>query len=183
MKKYLITTGLLFALMLELLAYNPHHRNNRVVIKEKRGHNQVYVVKEKRGRKVKVLPVGYSTVVYGGRDYYYHQGRFYNGYNGAYVAIAPPIGIHVRILPSGYRKIIIGGNPFFYFSGTYYRQIGDEYETVEPAKGTLVPELPMDDVEKVIIDGQTYYEYDKVLYKPVVTESGVQYEVAGQLDN
>ena len=48
--------------------------------------------------------------------------------------------------------------------------------------GTIVPELPEDDVEKVMIDDKTYLEYDGVLYKEIPTETGLQYEVIGQLE-
>lgn len=155
-----------------------------VVVKEPRRYSRtkVVVVKPRRVRTVTVLPNGYSAVMFGGRNYYYHGGSFFRLNGGVYTVIAPPIGIHIRILPVGYRRVVIGGAPYFYFEGVYYRQIGNEYETVEPTSGTRAPELPMDDVDKVTIDGQTYYEYDQVLYKPVVTDNGVQYEVAGKLD-
>jgi hypothetical protein len=47
----------------------------------------------------------------------------------------------------------------------------------------VVPELPENDVEVVTIDGETYYEFDDILYKPLVTKEGVQYEVVGRLDD
>ena len=59
----------------------------------------------------------------------------------------------------------------------------NEYEVVEPSVGTVVPELPENDVEVVTIDGETYYEFDDILYKPLVTKEGVQYEVVGRLDD
>ncbi len=78
---------------------------------------------------------------------------------------------------------MFGAVPHFYYMGTYYRQNNnEEYETVEPAVGAIVPELPDHDVDEVTIDGKTFFEYDNVLYKSVVTNDGVQYEVVGKLD-
>ncbi len=65
--------------------------------------------------------------------------------------------------------------------GTYYREVGSEYEAVEPVVGTIVPELPEDNVDEITIDGQTYYEYDDMLYKAIVTSTGIEYEVVGKL--
>ena len=73
--------------------------------------------------------------------------------------------------------------PHYYYRGVYYRQVNNEYEVVEPSVGTVVPELPENDVEVVTIDGETYYEFDDILYKPLVTKEGVQYEVVGRLDD
>jgi hypothetical protein len=162
------------------------HNRNRGVVVVKETHyfprNKVVVVKARRVRTTRSLPLGLSAIKFGGRVYYYNGGTFYGLYGGAYTVIAPPIGIRVRILPVGYRRIFIGGAPYFYYSGVYYRAVDDEYETIEPTSGTIVPELPQDDVDKVSVDGQTYYEYDKILYKPIVTDNGVQYQVAGKLD-
>jgi hypothetical protein len=145
--------------------------------------NRVVVVRSRPVRTVTVLPVGYTTIVYRNRNYYHHAGYFYRYNNNIYTVIAPPMGIRVKVLPVGYRTFVVGGVTRYYYGGVYYTQVADEYETSEPVIGTIVPELPMDDVEEVTIDGQTYYAYDDILYKSVVTKDGVQYEVAGKLDD
>lgn len=180
----------------------PHNHNGNVVRKEKmvQVHNgrgdakvmktttvktysrvNVKIVKQRNVNVIQSLPIGYSTVTFGGRNLFYHGGRYYNAVGNSYSLIAAPIGLRVRILPIGYRRIFIGAVPHYYYGGVYYRQIGDEYEAVEPSVGTIVPELPTDNVEEVIIDGQTLYEYDNFLYKSIVTRKGVQYEVVGKL--
>jgi Family of unknown function (DUF6515) len=141
----------------------------------------VKVVKQRNVNVVQTLPIGYSTVTFGGRNLYYHGGRYYNSVGNTYSVIAAPIGLRVKVLPVGHRRIFIGAVPHYYYGGVYYRQTGDEYEAVEPSVGTIVPELPTDNVEEVVIDGQTLYEYDNVLYKSIVTKRGVQYEVVGKL--
>jgi hypothetical protein len=67
--------------------------------------------------------------------------------------------------------------------GTFYREAGKEYEAVEPTVGAVVPDLPEHNVEEVTIDGKTFYEYDHILYKSIVTEDGLKYEVVGKLDD
>ena len=144
--------------------------------------NRVVVVKKRQYRTIAALPVGHTTISFRGRNYFYDAGFYYNYIGNTYSLIAPPMGIRIKILPPNHHKIFINRVPHFYYMGAYYKQIGDEYEIVEPAVGTVVPELPADDVDEVTIDGLAFYEYDNVLYKSVVTESGVQYEVAGKVN-
>jgi hypothetical protein len=143
---------------------------------------RVTVVKQRTVRMFQTLPVGYASTLYGGRNFYHYGGRYY-GYSGnMYSIIGAPIGIRIRLLPAGYKRVFIGGAPHFYYSGVYYREIGNnEYEVIEPIIGTIVPELPDENVEEVMIDGQTLYEYDNILYKSIVTKDGTQYEVVGKL--
>ena len=153
----------------------------RVVVVHQYPRNRVVIVKQRNVRIVKVLPVGYTTISYGGRNYYNQGGYFYNYYGGNYTIIAAPIGLRSRVLPIGYRRIFIGGAPRYYYRGVYYKQVNNEYETIEPSVGTIVPELPDVNVDEVTIDGKPYYEYDNMLYKSVNTESGVQYEVVSKI--
>jgi hypothetical protein len=97
--------------------------------------------------------------------------------------IVAPRGLRVGFLPLGNRSLLIHNIPHYYYAGTYYRAVGNEYEVVQPSIGTVVPELPEDNVEEITIDGQSYLEYDDVLYKTVVTTTGIQYEVVGRLDD
>lgn len=163
--------------------YNRPYNNTKVVSVNHYSRNKVVVVHPRKVRTVTVLPTGYTTVVYGKKNYYCHGGYYYHYHSGIYRAVPPPFGFRIGFLPIGYRTIYINTVPHYYYGGVYYRQVNNEYEVVEPATGTLVPELPQDDVEEVSIDGQTYFEYDDILYKPVVTKEGVQYEVVGRLDD
>jgi hypothetical protein len=142
----------------------------------------ITVVKQRNVRMFQTLPDGYSSTIFGGRNFYHYGGRYY-GYSGnMYSMVAAPIGIHLRLLPVGTRRVFIDGVPHSYYAGVYYRGIGgNEYEVVEPSIGTIVPELPDDNVEEVMLNGQRLYEYDHILYKSVVTKNGVQYEVVGKL--
>ncbi len=141
------------------------------------------VVVKPRVRVVNVLAADRTRIVYRNRPYYYQGGRYYHYVNNSYTIIAPPRGIRIRILPVGYRTVIVGNAQNYYYMGAYYRPIGNEYETFDPNVGTIVPDLPQDDVEEIMIDGQTYYECNDILYKPIGTLNGTEYEVVGKLND
>jgi len=145
--------------------------------------NKVVVVNHRNGRSVTMLPAGHNKIVYKGRNYFYHAGYFYHHTGKKYWVIRPPFGIRIHVLPVGYHTVYFGTVPYYYYRGIYYHPVENEFETVEPDSGTVVPELPEDDVEKVTIDGKTYYKYDDVLYKQIVTDSGIQYQVVGKIDD
>lgn len=156
------------------------HPNARKTVRVyKYPRNKVVVVKHRRIHTVSVLPVGHTTIVFKGNKYFHHNGLFYSLAGSHYAVVIPPIGLRVKLLPPGYKKVIIAGNPHFYCMGVYYKQVNDEYETVEPEAGTIVSELPENNVEKITIDGQPYYELDGMLYKSI---DGKQYEMVGKLD-
>jgi hypothetical protein len=162
-----------------------HSRNRRTVVVRRPAfsRSRVVVVRPRRFRTVSVLPVGCITYNHRRRDYYFHNGLYYQGAPSGFAVVAAPFGLRIRVLPVGYHRVMFGAVPHFYYMGTYYRQNNnEEYETVEPSVGAIVPELPDHDVDEVTIDGKTFFEYDNVLYKSVVTNGGVQYEVVGKLD-
>jgi Family of unknown function (DUF6515) len=161
---------------------NPHQNMAEHTGLSPFSRTHITVIKQRNVKMFQNLPNGYSNVIFGGQNFYHYGGRYY-GYSGnMYTIIGAPIGIRVRLLPVGHRRILIGGVPHFYYSGVYYRDIGNsEYEVVEPTIGTIVPELPDENVEEVMIDGQKLYEYDNILYKNVMTKFGTEYEVVGKL--
>lgn len=144
---------------------------------------KVVVVRPRRVRTVAVMPAGYVTVGVAGRNYYYHNGFYHIHANNVYTVIAPPVGVRIRVLPVGYTTVVMSGAPRYYYQGAYYKQVDNEYETIEPEVGTMVASLPEDNVDEVTIDGESYYEFDNLLYKPKVTTAGTQYEVVGKLDD
>lgn len=118
-----------------------------------------------------------------GYDYSYYNGHYYRPQNGTYVIVAPPRGIRVNMIPSNFLTIMVGRRPYYYYDGVYYKQdpTVNDYEVVDPPMGAIVPELPQEDVRAVVINGKTYFEYDNILYKAVVTNEGVQYKVMGTI--
>jgi hypothetical protein len=168
--------------MVTVVQQNPQQNIAQQTALSPFSRTRLTVVKQRNVKMFQKLPNGYSSTVFGGQNFYHYGGRYY-GYSGnMYTIIGAPIGIRTRLLPVGNKRIFIGGVPHFYYSGVYYRDIGNsEYEVIDPTIGTIVPELPDDNVEEVMIDGQTFYEYNNILYKSVVTKNGVQYEVVGKL--
>ena len=142
------------------------------------------IVTNRPERRVTEIHEDHHRVSYRGIDYSYDNGRYYRVNNGVYIVTTPPRGIRVGIIPNGFLTLMVGTLPYYYYGGVYYREIDrDNYEVVDPPMGAIVPELPADDVRAVVIGGKTYFEYDNILYKTVVTSSGVQYKVIGTLDD
>ncbi|MDR3704819.1 MAG: DUF6515 family protein [Paludibacteraceae bacterium] len=166
--------------------------NNRQPVVVRGGNREVkhyprentVIVTNRPERRITEIHEDYRRVSYRGIDYSYDNGRYYRVNNGAYIVTTPPRGIRVSLIPNGFLTLMVGTLPYYYYGGVYYREIAtDNYEVVDPPMGAIVPELPADDVRAVVIGGKTYFEYDNILYKTVVTSSGVQYKVIGTLDD
>ena len=129
-------------------------------------------------------PDNHVRIHHGGYDYYYRDGLYYRFHNNRYVIAPPPRHIRVSVIPSTYFSFRIGNLAYFYSNGAYYNYdaLNSVYEVVDPPMGAIVPDLPQYDVNTVVINGKTYLEYDNVLYKAIVTGTGVRYKVMGRLD-
>ncbi len=114
------------------------------------------------------------------RNYYFHDGRYYDYNNGRYISVVPPIGFRVRNLPFGFREFVNSTRTYFYFGGLFYILLNNEYEIVDPPVGAIVYDLP-DDADRVQIEGRTYYQYNGTLYRRVVTPNGRAFKVVGKL--
>lgn len=70
---------------------------------------------------------------------------------------------------------------YFYQNGVFYVLDADgQYRVIVPPAGALVDELP-DDMEKIRIDGEVYYQVDDTIYEQVKIDGQKYYEVIGQL--
>jgi hypothetical protein len=86
--------------------------------------NNYVIVRPARGIRVKVLPVGYRTVVLGPRHYYYYYGTFYAKARGQeYVVVDPPEGAIVDALPDGYEVKTINDTEYYVLDGVYYAEV------------------------------------------------------------
>lgn len=160
-------------------------KNKPTVIKRsnpRAAQRTVYVKTPNRAHSINRIDNSYVTYRHGAYDYAYRDGVYYRHRDGIYNRCAAPYGLRVRVIPNNYRRIVIGSIPYFYYSGIYYRENNREYEVVQPPVGAIVPELPDYGVSEVVINNDIYYEYDNVLYKPVVTRDGIQYRVVGNMD-
>lgn len=76
------------------------------------------------GRAVTTLPRGYQRYNWGGRDYYYNNGAYYQRGSNGYVIVRPPNGAVVAGLPRGARIVNMHGERLYYANGLYYRPVG-----------------------------------------------------------
>ena len=144
--------------------------------------HEAVVVTHRPDRSFNEINHDHQRINYRGYDYAYSKGHYYKRVNEVYNLVPPPHGIRVKIIPSDFLTIMVQSVPYYFYEGVYYRNTNDDdYEVVAPPMGAIVPELPEYDVKALVIDGKTVFEYDNILYKPVVTKSGVQYKVIGTI--
>ena len=105
----------------------------------------------------------------------------------ARILVVPPVyraGVVIAALPAYYTVTYVGSVPYYYSGGVYYIKTDqpqgsrEGYEAVMPPVGTVVPSLP-DGTRTFQVDGKTYFEYEHVVYKEVIVEDTVKYEVVG----
>lgn len=111
------------------------------------------------GYRTTSLPRGYRTENISGRNYYYHNGAYYQRNSGGYVVTEAPRqsryysdysrsrqsvrpdsrrtvttyqpGHRLNSLPSGYRSESISGRNYYYHNGAYYQRDSDGYVVTE----------------------------------------------------
>lgn len=112
------------------------------------------------GYRTTNLPSGYLSENISGRDYYYHNGSYYQRNDGGYVVTDAPRqsryysdysrsrqtttrsdgrttvttyqpGYRLNSLPSGYRSENLGGSTYYYHNGAYYQQNSGGYVVTE----------------------------------------------------
>jgi len=123
----------------------------------------------------------YSFIGFGGVNYGYYNGLFYQRYGFGLHLVFPPFGIRVGVLPIGYYPFYFGANPYYYYGGVFYSPYSDGgYQVVAPPLGSLVPELPAGATVQVI-NGQEFYQYYGTFYQKQVNDNGeVWYKVVGR---
>lgn len=111
------------------------------------------------GYRTTSLPQGYRSESISGRNYYYHNGHYYERNSGGYVVIDAPRqsryysdysrfrqgdrhdgrttvttyrpGYRLSSLPSGYRSENLGGSTYYYHNGAYYQRNAGGYVVTE----------------------------------------------------
>ena len=83
------------------------------------------IVRPHPGIRIRVLPVGYRTIVVGPRNYYYYYGTFYaqDSASKEYDVVAPPEGAVVDALPEGYEVKNFNGSEYYELEGTFYSEV------------------------------------------------------------
>ena len=114
-------------------------------------------------------------------DYYYRDGVFFSKSlknDRKYVIDRPCCGIRVPEIPASRLEYVVDDVPYYYYYGTFYvyDASASEYVVVVPPVGLTLNNLP-DYAKKVVVDGNSYYIVDNVVYKAVWTEGKCRYEV------
>ncbi|MFI3268436.1 MAG: DUF6515 family protein, partial [Rikenellaceae bacterium] len=150
--------------------------NYRTPVKVVRKPNQAYI---------QYLPSRHVVERHNGISYYRCGARYYRRINSRYVVVPPPAGLIVSLAASILDIILFDDMRYYYSDGIMYRRINNSnnYMVIEPEYGMIVPELPDVNVSEVYIDGITYYEFNEVLYLPIPTAVGVQYQVSGNIND
>ncbi|SDG03700.1 hypothetical protein SAMN05421825_2501 [Epilithonimonas hungarica] len=82
------------------------------------------------GLRVRVLPVGYTNVVIGGRTYFYFGGVYYiQEQPNSYKIVEIPKEAYLIALPAGVETITINGKRYYKIDNTYYEKLVSENGT------------------------------------------------------
>lgn len=128
------------------------------------------------------LPYTSFDFMYGGLDYYLHNGICYQYNDGRYNMVPAPVGSHVRRLPKGHEELSVGGATYYYYYGAFYKPIGKKYKVVPAPVGAIVGNIPKG-ANKLKVDGQTFYSANGVQYKAILKDNAVWYQVVKNQDN
>jgi Family of unknown function (DUF6515) len=108
-------------------------RGQRLELDSRYHHDRYYPA---RGSMAPRLPVGSTSVAFGGGHFFFNAGVWYRPVGAGFEVITPPFGIVVPVLPPGFVSVTLGGAPYFYANGVYYTQApGVGYTVVAPPPG------------------------------------------------
>jgi len=107
------------------------------------------------------------------------QGAYHRAAHAATAAKAVAWGTRVRRLPDGYRRRWWRNRFWYYGTDMWYVEDSDEYIATQPPLGMIVHAIPEGSVEHTV-DGRTYYEYNGVWFRPVMSGGGSSYEVVSR---
>lgn len=82
------------------------------------------------GSAFDTIPSGHVHVVHGGRNYYVHDGVFFNRVGNRYVVMKPVAGVRVATLPRGFTTVRIDGRTLYRFNDVTYRRVNNYYIVV-----------------------------------------------------
>ena len=140
------------------------------------------------------LPWGYYPFWWGGVNFHYSDGLFYQYNNEEYTVVEPPIGAQVNKLPAKAQSIVIDGQQYYELNGVYYQPItkddgttvyqvagkdgelntngGTGADAVIPKVGDITLSLPADS-RKVKLNGQLLFVSDDgIYYQETTTPDG-----------
>lgn len=131
------------------------------------------------GFGIGALPLGYYPFYWGGLQFYYSNGYYYQYNDSQYTVVEPPVGAAINSLPDGAEPISINGEQYYELNGVYYSPVTRDdgsvvYEIAgkdgqldtdnspaavtipEAHVGEIVTDLPPDS-RKVKLNGEKYF--------------------------
>ncbi|TWI19155.1 DUF6515 family protein [Sphingobacterium siyangense] len=97
------------------------------------------------GIHVNVLPVGYTTVLVGGRSYFYFDSTYYlevqpNVYEVVAVPTSNKNNATAEILPKGAKVVVLNGKRYYKVDETYYeKQVSENGDITYKVVGKMQP--------------------------------------------
>ena len=110
-------------------------------------------------------PPPYSSMSWGGYNYYYHDGNFFNIVNGIYQVVLPVLGLILQAIPAGATRVT-NYNNYYSYHGVFYYNTGNGYKVVAPPIGACLPSLPYF-AKAVVVNGIKCYKYDNIYIEPM----------------
>jgi hypothetical protein len=178
-----IALKILLISILSISFFSANAQRHHKVKKYKYTPSYRYTKLPRWGNSYNITPKNAFLITHSGKKYHYHSGIYYKRSGANYIITKAPIGIRIRTLPKERIKCNIKGKKYFYYYGTFYIKTdeADEYITVDPPKGAIVDALP-EGYKDVTVDGNEYYEFEGILYKPVISENDEElFEVTGKM--
>lgn len=121
---------------------------------------------------------GGQSVAVGGVTYRYESGIFWIQRGARYAVVTAPVGALVDSLPSGSQRVVSRKGTFEYYFGTFFQEREGAYAVVKPPAGLLVSYVP-DGYTREQVEGDTFYRFGPVLFRPVFVQGILFYEVTG----
>ncbi len=75
------------------------------------------------GINVGFFPYGYYPFWWGGNQFFYSAGLFYQFNNNQYTVVEPPLGAAIKDLPDNAQSIVINGVQYYELNGVYYEPV------------------------------------------------------------
>ncbi len=111
----------------------PHSHNNHVVVKKEvvvRPAPVRNLVSYAIGSVFDTIPANHVHVVHAGRNYYVHDGIYFQRVGARYVVVKPVAGVRLATLPRGYTTVRINGRTHYRFNDITYRRVNNYYVVV-----------------------------------------------------
>ncbi len=110
-----------------------HHPHRHKTVSHGPAIKKVAVVSPSHN-KVIHLPHTARVLRWKNRDWYFHEGRFYQPHLDGFILTTPPIGMTIQVLPPGFVKVKLNGQWFYHQHDVYLQWNSDKrhYVVVTP---------------------------------------------------